>query len=84
MSRQQRFRASIYVDIYIEEYSHDGEYVKSLEEMREEAREKVQAIVNEVCNTENKNIPDGLINPYVGDVAKYTPTNLLQPFDREI
>ena len=94
MKRQQRFRASIYIDIFVDETKEDCNYCsgdnncehcnRPLEEMREEARQKVQEVVKEITNTENHNVPDGVFNPYIGDVAKYNPRDLLHPLDRDI
>ena len=87
--RQRRFRASIYIDIMIRENKtlENEAFIepvdKTLEEMREEARQKVQQVVDEIVNTENSNIPEEVFNPYLGDVALFTPGSL-NPLDREI
>lgn len=91
MKRQKRFRASIYVDIFIDEEKevtkeYGGQEIteyKDLEVMREEARQKVQEIVNIISIMIN-HYPDGVFNPYVGGVAAYEPRNLLKPLDKEI
>lgn len=93
--RQTRFRASIYLDIYIneEEVTHVNEVgepdetrVKDIEEMRDEARKQVQSVVDSISKYEpiDFDSTEDICNPYVGDVAKYTPKNLLKPFDRDI
>jgi len=90
MKKQKRFRASIYIDIFIEEIKikicggQEIEEYKDLEEMREEAKRRIQEVVDEITNTENKNIPDEVFNPYVGGVAAYNTRDLLRPLDREI
>ena len=95
--KQTRFRASIYLDIFIdstEEISHgvkmDGSEEidireKTLEEMREEAEIQVQRVVEEISGNDyiHCDAPD-ISNPYLGGVAKYDSRNLLKPLDREI
>ncbi len=75
MSRK-RFRASIYVDVFIEDE-------EDLEKAREKATKQVQEIVEHISETP-KNIAPDVCNPYVGGVAHYTPENLLKPLDKEI
>lgn len=85
---EQRFRASIYLDIYVKDKKEvNGEEVyRDLEEMREEARKQVQSLVDSISKYEPIDFDStkDVCNPYVGDVAKYTPKNLLKPFDRDI
>ena len=89
MKREKRFRASIYVDIFINEMK-DGEngneeegYVqKSLEEMREEPKEQVNEIVKEISKLD-MSIAPGVSNPYVGGVALLTG-DIFQPLDKNI
>lgn len=71
-----RFRASIYLDIFIE-----GD--KPLEEARAEATAQAYEIVQSLSEA---GFREDLIysNPYVGGVAHYEPRNLLKPLDREI
>ncbi len=78
MKKRTRFRASIYVDVFIDEEREDGTE-KTLEEMREEAEHKVQDASNAIEASDAE-----VTNPYVGGVAKYTPENLVQPLDRNI
>jgi hypothetical protein len=71
-----RFRASIYLDVFIE-----GD--KPLEEARAEATAQVNELVqsiSEVGFREDLNYS----NPYVGGVAHYEPKNLLKPLDKDI
>jgi hypothetical protein len=90
MKKQKRFRASIYIDIFIDEQNCDCEiqpcllHEKELELMRVEAYEKIQAVVKEIENTKNRNIPEEVFNPYIGGVAAYDPHNLIKPLDQEI
>jgi hypothetical protein len=77
-----RFRASIYLDIFIE-----GD--KTLEQARAEAQNQVEGIVAVLSSPEDVGYHADLkdmnySNPYVGGVAHYTPCNLLKPLDREI
>jgi len=64
-ANETRFRASIYVDIFVESMG-------DLEKEREEARKQVEEFADKIPNS------------YVGDVAYYTPSNLMNPFDKEI
>lgn len=75
---EQRFRASIYVDVFIK-----GD--KDLETARAEAQEQVEGIVKALSNSDEDSLIDlNYCNPYVGGVAHYNPRNLLKPLDREI
>jgi len=77
-----RFRASIYLDVFIE--NKDGS--KTLEEAREDARQQVLAVSASLSHPDVDlfdEAPD-VCNSYVGGVAHYTPRNLLKPLDREI
>lgn len=78
---KRRFRASIYLDVFIE-----GD--QDLEAARAKAKEQLEKIVGVLSQPllegelilSNTNYS----NPYVGDCALYTSQNLLKPLDREI
>ena len=70
-----RFRGSIYFDVFVE-----GE---DLEQAREQATNSANEII-EFVNDDAKQTDAPICNLYIGGVARYTPQNLLKPFDREI
>lgn len=78
-----RFRASIYLDVFIE-----GDSL-SLEQARTQATDQVRNIVALISTPDDCGYLEDLknsdcCNAYVGGVAKYTPNNLFKPLDREI
>jgi hypothetical protein len=75
---ERRFRASIYVDIFVPTSHND------VEQDREVARQAVHSLVAEISANENCFVPKMICNPFVGGVAFYTPGNLLNPLDKEI
>ena len=70
-----RFRGSIYFDVFVES--------EDLEVAREQATQSAQEVIDFV-NDDAKQNGEPLCNLYIGGVARYTPQNLLKPFDRDI
>lgn len=94
MSRTQiRFRASVYLDIFIDPVkekadSEEEDQIKTLEEARQEAKENIDRLIDAMSRPGDHDC-DGLrdikySNPYTGGVAHYNPNNLLHPLDRDI
>lgn len=86
---KRRFRASIYLDIFIDDTSVCSDLRASIEECREEAEDQVRGVLSVLATPADigywKDLKDiNYSNPYMGDCALYTPQNLLKPLDREI
>lgn len=76
-ARDRRFRASIYVDVFVPE-------TDDIEKDREVAEQAVTELANKLGANEEGFTPEYIFNPYVGGVAAYNPRNLLKPLDRDI
>jgi hypothetical protein len=76
-AKERRFRASVYMDIFVPE-------TDDLEKDREAAEKAVTELVDKLGANEEGFTPEGIFNPYVGGVAAYNPRNLLKSMDREI
>ena len=86
---KRRFRASIYLDIFIDDTSVCSDLPASIEECREIAEDQVRGVLAVLSTPVNigywKELKDiDYSNPYMGGCALYTPENLLNPLDRKI
>jgi len=69
----RRFRASIYVDVFIPD---SGDLEKD--------RERAEGLVKKAADYLGGKLGGKLGHAYVGGVASYNPHNLLNPLDKEI
>lgn len=74
-----RFRASIYLDIFIErpEEAEGLPYDIELKKAKEQAEKITQQIVEHLYRPEEESLPDNFYNPYFGKVANLISGDLM-------